>query len=78
MVLSACIAWTEHRSHSHCSIVGQRDFTEMSSFSINAILGTRSYEDSDAFDTQNLKSESYPLQTTKARKLTDTDDDEGG
>jgi hypothetical protein len=50
----------------------------MTSFSINAILGTHTYEDNDeAFGTENLKSERYPLQKIKARKLTDTDEDEG-
>lgn len=77
MVLVACFAWTEHREQRRFSIGGQRHSRKMSSFSINAILGTRTYEDSQAFDTQNLKSESYPTQKTKPRRLTDTDDDEG-
>jgi hypothetical protein len=77
VVLVACFAWTEHREQRRFSIGGQRHSRKMSSFSINAILGTRTYEDSQAFDTQNLKSESYPIQKTKPRRLTDTDDDEG-
>lgn len=50
----------------------------MSSFSINAILGTRPYEENQRFDAENLKGDSYPLQKIKARKLTDTDDEDEG
>lgn len=50
----------------------------MNSFSINAILGTGNYGDGETFHPQNVKSESYPVQNIKARKLTDTDDDDEG
>ena len=50
----------------------------MSSFSINAILGTRPYEESERYNADNLKGDSYPVQKIKARKLTDTDDEDEG
>ena len=50
----------------------------MSSFSINAILGTRPYEESERYNAENLKGDSYPVQKIKARKLTDTDDEDEG
>lgn len=52
-----------------------REKANMSSFSINAILGTRNYEDNEVYGTQNMKNESYSIQKSKARKLTDTDDE---
>ena len=78
MDTAACFAWTQRRERRHLNVVERKHSREMSSFSINAILGTRPYEESERFDAEHLKGDSYPLQKIKARKLTDTDDEDEG
>lgn len=73
--ISCCFAWTHH--HKPLNTVGKGRLGKMNSFSINAILGTDTYDDSETFGSQNMKSECCPGQQAKTRKLIDTDDDEG-